>query len=97
MALSQGNLVDDGDFNALFTRLENLRKTHYSANGQTGQSGIGTTAFTGPAVQGEKPVPANVQTLKTDVQKLQNSNYITTDFAAQIAIPAVGDLLKPMN
>ena len=61
--INAGTSVTASGFNALFTRLDNIRKNHLNKDGQnTTANSLFTTAFaTNVAVVGEKPVPNNVQ------------------------------------
>ena len=58
MANSQGDSVKASDFNALFTRLEAVRKKQY-ARADVTASNL-SRAWSAPAVVGEKPVPSNI-------------------------------------
>ena len=58
MANSQGDSVKASDFNAWFTRLEAVRKKQYARPDVTASNL--SSAFTAPAVVGQKPVPNDV-------------------------------------
>ena len=92
MANSQGDSVKASDFNALFTRLEAVRKKQYARPDVTASNL--SRAWSGPAVVGEKPVPSNIQSAKDKVRALENGVSNISGFSSSIVVPSVGDLLK---
>lgn len=97
--INAGTSVSASEFNALFTRLETLRQQHKAAMDAagSGQADLNTAFATNIAVQGEKPIPSNVQAIKTDLEKLASSSYVDTTFAAKITVPSTGALLQAVN
>ena len=97
--IGAGTSVSASGFNALFTRLETLRQKHKAAMDAagSGQANLNTAFATNIAVVGNKPVPSNVQQIKTDLEKLSSSAYIASSFAAQISVPSTGALLAATN
>ena len=72
------------NFNALFTRLDDIRKKHLNANGQSSAANTRfSTAFsTNIAAQGVQAVPDNVQRIKDNLTTLAESAWLDTTFAS---------------
>lgn len=92
MANTAGDKVSASDFNALFTRLNTVRKKQY-ARADVTASNLSST-WSGPASVGAKPVPANVQQLKTYVSNLESGVSNISGFSSKITVPTVGQLLQ---
>lgn len=97
--ISSGASVSAANFNALFTRLDSVRAKHLNASGQnsTANSAFATAFSTKVAVVGNKPVPDNVNKLKTILTTLSQSEWLTTTFAGKITVPSTGALLTAAN
>ena len=97
--IGSGTSASAAGFNNLFARLETLRAKHKTAMDNAGksQANLNTAFATNIAVQGQKPVPSNVQQIKTNLEKLASSDYINTTFAAKIAVPSTGALLRAVD
>lgn len=87
-----GDKVTASGFNALFTRLEEVRKKQYARPDVTASNL--SSAFTAPAVVGQKPVPNDVQKLKTYAKNLDDGVNTITSFFSSITVPTVGQLLQ---
>lgn len=87
-----GDKVTASGFNALFTRLEEVRKKQYARPDVTASNL--RNAFTAPAVVGQKPVPNDVQKLKTYAKNLDDGVNTITSFFSSITVPTVGQLLQ---
>lgn len=90
--MAVGDKVTASGFNALFTRLEQVRKNQYARPDVTASNL--STAFTAPAVVGQKPIPDDVQKLKTYAKNLDDGVNTITSFFSSITVPTVGQLLQ---
>ena len=97
--ITSGTSVSASGFNALFTRLNNVRANHLNKDGQNADanSAFASAFSTTIAVAGEKTVPSNVQKLKDTLTTLSKSAWIDTTFASKITVPSTGALLTAAN
>lgn len=94
--INSGASVSASNFNTLFQRLDKIRQNHLNKDGQnsTANTNFRTAFSTNVAVQGEKPVPNNVQQIKNNLTTLADSAWLNTTFASKITIPSTGTLLR---
>lgn len=94
--ISSGASVSAANFNALFTRLDAIRKNHLNKDGQnsTANSTFATAFATSIVTKGNKTLPSAVQQIKTDLTTLAQSAWIEDTFAAKITVPSAGALMK---
>ena len=93
MSLTANDKALASDINAVFVTLENIRKKHYDANPITSMSTAFTT--TQPAVGDKITLTTSLSRMKTYIQTLENSRFLTSGtFSSQVTIPAVGSLIK---
>lgn len=92
MSLAQGNKTIATDINNVFTTLESIRARHYAANPIPSMG----TAFNTNIASTNQKIETNVMTtMKTYIQTLENSRFLTSGtFSGQVAVPSVGSLLK---
>lgn len=99
MAATKGNLVDDADYDALFTTLEKIRAKHVAQPGITSanKTKLQDTTLGGNVIT----VNAGTSVLANQMQKIFNAMDFLDDyaanlsgFAAKIPVPKAGDLLQ---
>lgn len=92
MSLAQGNKTIATDINDVFTILESIRAKHYAADPISSMS----TAFNTDIASTNQKIETDVMTtMKTYIQTLENSRFLTSGtFSEQVAVPSVGSLLR---
>lgn len=92
MALAAGNVVDDANWNSLFTRLRAVATKHKASSTNLAKIPSSVASAGSPTATG------NVQSLKTALSNLHSCcSHIATTFAGKITVPSAGTLLKISN
>lgn len=93
MALAAGNVVDDADWNSLFTRLRAVASRHHASSANLAKIPSSVVSAGDPTATG------NVQSLKTALTNLRSccTSHISTTFAGKITVPSAGTLLSISN
>lgn len=86
-------------FNSLMTRLDAIREKHRGKDGQnsTANTTFATAFNTSVAKVGNAIDDANVQSVKTALTTLAQSEWLNNTFASKITIPAAGSLIKAID